>query len=450
MITRIFRKSLSAIGIVLMIACAAQADSMTLRQAAELMFENNPFFAQKKLQTEIAEKQKQQAQAGYFPQIDFAQSWNRSNNPVYVFGTLLNQGRFTEQNFALDTLNNPDAVSDVSSRFQLGWLIYDFGRRENQNRAADAGSGMAGLELLAARATLMQELVKRYYAITLTEQRMEVAEDALRSAKARLDQAKQRVDQGLAVQSDLLSAGVYVGRCTEEQIEAGNQHSLALVSLQQLLGRPLDAMTATQAAGEREYAQHDIPWWKQQMEQNRPELKMASETVRMAGAKAGEMRSGLLPSLQAWSSYEWHGTTFPYSGENWGLGLELRWNLFRGGSDASQYSAAQLQARQAVEQQREARDSLSLQLQSAYYRFQSAGEKTRVASTVLEQAAENRRIYAERYQGGLATIQDSLQAETTHSQARLSYLQTLYEQTVAYADLLAAAGMPDEIAKIGD
>jgi outer membrane protein TolC len=423
---------------------------MTLRQAADLMFQNNPAFAQKKLQVEIAGKQKQQAQGGYYPQIDFAQSWSRSNNPVYVFGTLLNQSRFTEQNFALNALNNPDAVSDVSSRFQLGWLVYDFGRRENQVRAADAGSGMAGLELQAARALLLQELVKRYYAITLTEQRMEVAEDALRSAMARLDQAKARVDQGLAVQSDLLSAEVYAGGCTEEQIEAGNQHSLSLASLQQLLGRPLDALTATEALGEREFAQHDMVWWKGQMEQNRPELKMASEAVRMARAQAGASRSGLLPSLQAWSSYEWHGSSLPYTGDNWGLGLELRWNLFRGGSDSFQYSAAQLQARRADEQKRETQDALSLQLQSAYYRFQSAGEKARVASTVLDNSAENRRIYGERYQGGLATIQDSLQAETAHSQARLSYLQSRFEQMVAYADLLAATGMPDEIAKMGE
>lgn len=450
MITQRFGIQMLAISLVLIAASGVVADSMTLKQAVDMMFQNSPAFAQKRFQTEIAGKQKQQAQGGYYPQIDFVQSVSRSNNPVYVFGTLLNQGRFTTQNFALDALNNPDAVSDVSSRFQLGWLVYDFGRRESQIEAADAGSGMADLELQAARASLLQELVKRYYAITLAEQRMEVAEDALRSATARLDQAKERVDQGLAVQSDLLSAEVYAGACAEEKIEAGNQHLLALASLQQLLGRPIDAMTATEALGEREFARHDMAWWKERMEQNRPELKMASEVVRMAQAQEGVARSGLLPSLQAWSSYEWHGKTLPYTGDNWGLGLELRWNLFRGGSDSNQYSAAQLKARQAGEQRREMQDALSLQLQSAYYRFESAGEKARVASAVLDQSAENRRIYAERYQGGLATIQDSLAAETAHSQARLSHLQSRFEQVVAYADLLAAAGLPDEIEKMGE
>lgn len=440
-----------AILVALMISGVASAgEVMTLKQAVNLLLENNPSFAQKRLQTEIAGKQKQQAQSSYYPQIDFAQRWNRSNNPVYVFGTLLNQQRFAAQNFALDSLNNPDAVSDVSSSFQLGWLVYDFGRRESQVQEADAGSDIATLELQAARAQLMRELVARYYAIALAQQRMAVAQDALASAKARLDQAEERVNQGLAVRSDLLSAEVFSGTCAQENVEAANQYTLAIASLQQLLGTPLDALTTTEKPGDGEYAQHELSWWLQQMEQNRPELKMAAESARIARAQTGMGRSGLLPSLQAWSSYEWHGESLSYTGDNWGLGLELRWNLFRGGGDSAQHTAAQLRARQAEEGKREALEALALQVRSAYYRFQSASEKAAISTTILEDAAENRRIYAERYDGGMVTIQDLLQAESSLSRAQLSKLQSLYDQSVAYADLVASAGIPDEIARMGE
>ena len=50
----------------------------------------------------------QQAQAGWLPRVDFAEGVQRGDLPVYVFGSLLSQRRFTEANFAIDALNHPD------------------------------------------------------------------------------------------------------------------------------------------------------------------------------------------------------------------------------------------------------------------------------------------------------------------------------------------------------
>src|SRR6187397_1363841 len=42
-----------------------------------------------------------QARAGYLPRVDATESWQRSNQPVFVFSSLLSQRRFTGADFAL-------------------------------------------------------------------------------------------------------------------------------------------------------------------------------------------------------------------------------------------------------------------------------------------------------------------------------------------------------------
>ena len=429
-------------------AGAARAGELTLPQAAGLMIQNNPALAQKQIQSEMAAQQSGRSRAAYFPQLDFVQGWTRSNNPVFSFGSLLNQQRFTSNDFALDSLNHPDPINDVSSRFQLGWLLFDFGRRESQVHSVASMARIAELTRDATQTGLLQELVKRYYAVSLAQQRLATAADTLQSAESRRTQATERVAQGLAVATESLSAEVYVARARQEKIDAENQVRLARAALIEILGtRPQESAEEIDTAPLKETAfdEHGLPWWMDQMRANRPELKMAAEGVKMAGNQVTATRAGFLPSIQAFSAYEWHGDSLSYTGENWTAGLELRWNLFRGFSDSKEVSAARLRQREADQRRRETENALALQLESAYYRLDSAREKLKVASAVLEQAAENRRIYADRYQTGLASIQDSLQAEASHSESRLMYLMNLYELYVAHAELLAAAGMPEQI-----
>ena len=426
-------------------AASVHAEELSFRKAAELLIQNNPVLAQRKLQSDAAREQRDQGRAGYYPQIEFLQNWSRSNNPVYVFGTLLNQRQFTEANFAIESLNHPDPLSDVSSKFQLGWLLYDFGGREGKLGAANSGYRIARLSEQAAKTLLFQELVRRYYGVSLAKQRLETAEENLRSAESRWNQARDRVETGLAVETEVLSASVFLARRKQENLDAENGLQLTQSALKELLGTEVGAVVDTASLQERDFEEKPLDLWKEQMKQNRPELQIAFEVREMASSQVTSSRAAFLPSIQAWSAYEWHGDSLSYTGSNWGAGLELRWNLFHGFSDSSQYSLARIREKESVEKQRETENALVLQLESAFYRFQNAKEKLKVASAVQTQAQENRRIYAERYAAGLANIQDSLQAEAVYGESRFLYLQNTYDLYVAHAELLAAAGLPEII-----
>ena len=54
-----------------------------------------------------------EARAGQLPTADVTESWQRGNQPVYAFGSLLGQRQFLAEHPALDALNRPDRKSVV-------------------------------------------------------------------------------------------------------------------------------------------------------------------------------------------------------------------------------------------------------------------------------------------------------------------------------------------------
>lgn len=429
--------------------CFAQTDQLTLQEAARIMTENNPQLAQRALETKSANAEYQSSLASYYPSVDFVQSLSHSNNPVYVFGSLLNQHQFTAANFDIASLNEPDALTDNYSRFQLGWLVYDFGSRENRNAAAKSGLHIFELKYQAERNRLIQELIGRYYAVSLAQQQIEVAKDILSSAQARRDQSKDRVDAGVSVESDLLSSEVFLSRARQQLIDAENQASLAAASLNEILGDSHSDWKMTSPMSEISIPPNPLSYWIDLMMKNRVELQISDTAKDIADRKVGISNSKFLPSIQSWTNYEWHGESLDYTGNNWGVGVELKWNLFRGFSDKYNLSSAKFEAQKAEENRRATNNALRLQVESAYYRLKAAQEKYAVSASVLKQAEDNRRIYADRYASGLVSIQDSLQADASYSEAHFMHVQNLYEMHTAYAALLASSGKAEDILHTG-
>lgn len=432
-----------------LLAAAASAQEFSFQDAVREMLGENPRLAQTRLQSDASRSQVGEVKAAYWPQLDFVQSWAYSNNPVYAFGTLLNQQRFSAADFSLDAINHPNPLSDVSSQLQVSWLLFDFGKRESRIDAAESGYRISTLQQESTRLSLLQELVRRYYAVSLAAQRCSVADEALKSADSRLEQARNRVSQGLVVRSDELAAEVFRAGRLQEKIEAEHQQKLAMAALNEILGTQNEEMLLTAELTEQAFSQDPLSFWQEEMKQKRPDLQIVEEASHAAHSQVQADKSNFLPAIQAWSNYQWHGETFHYTGDNWGVGFELRWNLFRGFADREQLAYATLLEQRSREKQRETENALQLQLKQAYYHFQSVKEKLAVSTAMVAQAAESKRIYADRYSNGMVSIQDSLQADTAYNESRLMHAQNLYELYVAFAELLGASGRGDEIEEIG-
>src|SRR5262245_66621445 len=97
---------------VLMTLPASAQSPLSLSEAIARAKAHNPDVGAAAAAEREAAERVTQARGGYFPKVDVEESWQRGNNPVFVFSSLLAQRQFTAAGFALDALNHPSATDN--------------------------------------------------------------------------------------------------------------------------------------------------------------------------------------------------------------------------------------------------------------------------------------------------------------------------------------------------
>jgi outer membrane protein TolC len=105
-----------------------------------------------------------QARAGLWPRLDVAESASRTTNPMWAFGTRLNQGRIRVEDFDPQRLNDPDPITNYAGWLALRWSLYD--RGQTLGRLDQAHLGVRAASLLFSRMTvpILYYLDKRWEA----------------------------------------------------------------------------------------------------------------------------------------------------------------------------------------------------------------------------------------------------------------------------------------------
>ncbi len=78
---------------------------LSLRDAVRVALKHNRSIEAAEASRQGAGARIQQAKSGWLPRLNYSESVTRSDNPVFVFSSLLTQHQFTEQNFGLGALN---------------------------------------------------------------------------------------------------------------------------------------------------------------------------------------------------------------------------------------------------------------------------------------------------------------------------------------------------------
>src|SRR5690348_2768856 len=112
-------------------------ESLSLRDAVRLALKENKGLAAAAAETRASEERIVQAQGGRLPRVNYSQSFTRSDNPVFVFSSLLSQHEFSAANFDIGPLNRPDFLNNFQSQLMVDQVIYDAGQTRNSVKFAE-------------------------------------------------------------------------------------------------------------------------------------------------------------------------------------------------------------------------------------------------------------------------------------------------------------------------
>src|ERR1017187_2960004 len=84
-------------------------DPLSLREAVRLALRETQAIAAASAGMRASPSRIEEARAGLLPKLNYSESFIRSDNPVFVFSSLLTQHQFGPENFNIGPLNRPDS-----------------------------------------------------------------------------------------------------------------------------------------------------------------------------------------------------------------------------------------------------------------------------------------------------------------------------------------------------
>ena len=425
------------------------SDGLTLVDAVEIALQINPLTRATNAGRQLANAELSEARSHRLPALITTGSFTRSNNPVFVFGSLLEQGRFGPANFAIDSLNHPDAINNFRSSVTLRLPVFD--QRETQTRIATARiqQQQADQQTTLVEQQIRFEVIKSYYGLLLTRAKLKVAEEAVRTAEADVKRARDLVETGVVVQSDLLAARVQLSQFRQQEIQMAGELATALAALNVALG--LQVETPQQLFAElvdRRFTVDPLEVLFSQALQNRPDYQSALLSSQATAAQLHGARGEWLPRVDAFVSAGRSTEHFYAGSADYAAGATVSFNLFDAGRKSRIARASATQSI-ANAQQEQLSNQIHFEVVRAYQQYASARERLVVVAEVSAQASETLRIVQDRYHAGITTITELLHAETALVQARSDVLAARYEQYLSYANILLATGQLKDVGVFG-
>ncbi len=414
--------------------------SLTLDDAIRKALENSQQIRDARFESQISEAARREAQTGYLPRVTIEGSYQNYVDLPVIFlppdsplGDRLETG--TDHNF------------DVSA--QLSMPIYNQSVIRGVS-LAKANEAMSEVMMEATRQEMKEEVQQAWLNVKLAEESLK----ALRISKERrqtdLELVKSMVEEQVAPEYDEIRTRVQLENLKPEVRQAENAFTGAVNYLKLLTAIPVDQDISLEGTLEKLYSEKGASGQDQLLTQDfssNPDLMQQDARLEVAEAQLSLDRAAYVPSLSLIGShtqqaqgntfepfdYDWVSTTF--------VGVNLSIPLFSGFERRFQRQQSQLQLEQQESQREFLEESVQVDYQNALDEMRQAGAAIEAQEANVEMAERGYEIARVGYESGSHTLIEVNDAELATTEARLNYLQSLFDYMNATLELERILGV---------
>ncbi|HEV2456367.1 MAG TPA: TolC family protein [Verrucomicrobiae bacterium] len=419
-------------GLVFATLLARASQPWTLERAIDYALVHNPDARIARQRIDAAQAGLEQADAAFWPQAHFQSSYTRTDNPMMVFGDILNQRAY---NSSLNFNDVPNA-DNLNVEGMVTVPLYAGGKNAASHAAAKANAMAARQSNQAVRNELAFEVVCAFQTVLKTRAFIQATEAEVNASEHNLAVAQKRFQNGALIKSDVLDIEVQLSQAREDQIQAQNAETLAILTLKNLLGIEDNDFTVAETVPTAVTPVGDDF-------SNRPELMAAAEHAEAARETVRGAKSGYKPQVSAFGSLDHnYGWVTGGNGNSYSGGIMLQWDLWDGLLTRSKTHEAQANLDSSREDERKLRLAIAFEVQQARLDLDAANQRMLVTEKSVDQAEESERLTRARFEQGLAISTQLIDAETAVTTARVRRAQAESDQRIAVAMLRKALALP--------
>ncbi|MEH2169798.1 MAG: TolC family protein [Nostoc sp.] len=396
---------------------------ISLAQALELAKRNNRDLQVAILQLERSRSVVREAQAALFPTLGLNSSVTNSGN-----------GFSNNSSQANSSQNN----TSFNGSAQLNYNLYTSGNRQATIRAAEEQLRVDQLNVESQSLTISLNATTQYYDLQQADQQVRINQSAVINAQASLRDTQAREQAGVGTRFDVLQAQVNLANAQQQLTNAISQQQIARRQLATLLSLSqsvdISASDPVQLAG----------LWPQTVEQsivqafqNRPELQQYLGQRNISEQQRRQALSQLGPQVSLVGNYNLldrynDGVSIT---DGYSAGIQGNLTLFDGGVAKARADQSRADIAIAESQFATQRDQIRFDVEQYYAQLQSNLNNVQTSSVALNQAREALNLARLRFQAGVGTQTEVIDAENDLTRAEGNRVAAILDYNRALANL---------------
>ncbi|MFM7439357.1 MAG: TolC family protein [Snowella sp.] len=425
----------------------ATRQSITLNQAIELALRNNKDFQAARIALERSEANLVSARSALFPSLTTEFELSRDNSAATEIQNALAIQNAKNSPVPIDPVLQGESSTNATGNVQLTYNIFSGGERSAQIEKAEKQVRSSRLQVEVTAEQTRFSATDSYYALQGTDAQVAIAQASVEDASQSLRDARLLEQAGLGTRFDVLRAEGDLATANEALTRAISDQRTARRRLVQVLGVgqkvELTAADPITEAGE----------WTMPLEtsivqayKNRAELEQQLLQIDIYEQDRFIALSSIQPKIDFLANYNYQNNFNDSVGivDGYSFAARVRWTFFDGGRAFAEARRADRDMDSAQTEFAKQRDQIRFDVEESYYTLTSTKENISSTRTNVTRFEEALRLARLRFQAGVGTQTDVINAQRDLANARGRYLQAIIGYNQALNQIQrAVSNLPD-------
>jgi outer membrane protein TolC len=288
-------------------------------------------------------------------------------------------------------------------------------------------------------------VTQAYFGLLAAQKMARLAEESQQMALSHQKQVQAMLKAGVVTKADLLRTDVQVANSEVTLTQAKNGVELAKDALNNALGNDLENPVTVQEEGFTGKVA-SLPAYKELLNQayaNRPDWEQFQLSTAISEDTVKVYQAEYLPTVLLSASTGKTITEYPTfrsDVNSWRVTGAGSWTLFDGlgRENRIKEAAANLDAQRATEEQ--IRNGIALEVRDALLSLKATLDTIGSTQKAVDSAQESYHVSSTRYQSGVGTNLEVIDAQVALNQARVNNLQALFNVEIAKAKINKVVG----------
>lgn len=415
---------------------AQEKKQLSLDEAVKLGIQNNKSLKVDAAKIEAATADLLEAKNRQLPDFKLSGSYMRLTNANVDL-------KFLQETGATANTTTTSPTSALIGQASLSMPLYAGGRIKYGIESAKYLVEASKLTTENDKIAIAYNVAQAYNNLFKANQSIKVLEENLTASSKRDETFLKLENNGVIARNDRLRANLQTSNIELQLLEAQNNYNIATINMDLLLGLP----DATELELDPNYMEEiqevkPVSYYLTEAQGNRKDLQSLDQQRKAANLGSKVAKAENLPTVALTGGYV--AANVPkfltlYNAINIGVGIEYNLaNLWKQNSSLKQSQAREMQLSATNEQ---LTDEIKLDVNREFQNTNYSKQRISVFEKTAVQANENYRITKNKFDNGLATMTELLDADAAQISANVGVINAKADAALAYRKLLQTTGI---------